>query len=117
MTTLIPAKETTRLLENGRQQVADPDGRADPVPVTKLFTPDSQATWLLSELDPDEPDRAFGLCDLGLGCPELGWVSLSEIGAQRGPLGLPIERDRHFHPTEAISVYAERARQAGRIVA
>ena len=38
----------------------------------KLFTPDANATWLLTELDPVEPDRAFGLCDLGLGYPELG---------------------------------------------
>lgn len=26
-----------------------------------------------SEIDPTDADRAFGLCDLGHGCPELGW--------------------------------------------
>ena len=42
------------------------------LPVVKLFTPDVNATWLLTELDPEDPDISFGLCDLGVGCPELG---------------------------------------------
>ena len=37
---------------------------------------------------------AFGLCDLGLGEPELGYVTLHELAAARGPLGLPLERVR-----------------------
>ncbi|MFT4026738.1 MAG: DUF2958 domain-containing protein [Novosphingobium sp.] len=48
------------------------------------------------EFDPQEPDILYGLCDLGLGEPELGTVSLAEIEALRGPLGLPIERDLYF---------------------
>jgi hypothetical protein len=71
-----------------------------PIAVVKLFTPDAGATWLLSELDPDSSDRAFGLCDLGLGSPELGYVSLSELTTLRGRLGLPVERDRFFHPNK-----------------
>jgi hypothetical protein len=55
-------------------------------PVFKLFTPDGAATWLISEVDPDDPDRLFGLCDLGLGIPELGYVSLAEITALRACL-------------------------------
>lgn len=44
------------------------EDRLDPdfFPVVKLFTPDAQCTWLLTELDPSEPDIAFGLCDLGM---------------------------------------------------
>lgn len=42
---------------------------ADFSPVVKLFCPWSGATWLLTELDPDDPDIAFGLCDLGMGSP------------------------------------------------
>lgn len=52
--------------------------------MVKLFTPDAGATWLLTEIDPDDDDHAFGLCDLGLGMPELGWVSLQELAAVRG---------------------------------
>src|SRR3546814_11021801 len=49
----------------------------DPYPVVRLFTPDAAASWLLTELDPDDPDLASGLCDLGLGAPKLDHVRLS----------------------------------------
>ena len=75
----------------------------DFLPVVKLFTPDAGCTWLLTEIDPEDPDIAFGLCDLGMGCPELGSVSLSELESVRGRLGLPIERDLHFTPTKTLS--------------
>lgn len=36
----------------------------------------------------------FGLADLGMGFPELGYISLAEIAdVKMPPLGLPIERD------------------------
>jgi hypothetical protein len=34
----------------------------------------------------------------------------------RGKLGLPVERDQHFHANKALSAYAAEARQHGRIV-
>lgn len=83
--------------------------------VVKLFTPDAGATWLLTELDPADPDLAFGLCDLGLGCPELGYVHITELESLRGPMGLPVERDLHFEADRRISTYAADARQADRI--
>ena len=51
-----------------------------------------------------------------MGFPELGGISLSEIQDYRGPLGLGIERDLYFKPRHPISVYAEAARMAERIV-
>jgi hypothetical protein len=75
--------------------------------VVKLFTPDAACTWLLSELDPDDPDIAFGLCDLGIGFPELGSVSLTELASIRGRLNLPVERDRYFTATKKLSAYAD----------
>jgi hypothetical protein len=93
------------------------DDANDHPPVVKLFTPDGAATWLISEVDPDDPDRLFGLCDLGLGFPELGYVSLAEIAALRGPLGLPVERDLYFIADQPLSVYADEAHAKGRIVA
>ena len=103
-----------RLLANGRQSLTD-EG-FDPPPVVKLFTPDAGATWLLTEIDPDDDDQAFGLCDLGLGFPELGYVSLAELATVRGRLGLPVERDLHFKADKPLSAYAREARMAGRIV-
>ena len=70
-------------------------GAIDFKPAVKIFTPDGNATWLLTELDPNG-HLAFGLCDLGLGEPELGYVSLHELAAARGSLGIPLERDLYF---------------------
>lgn len=110
----ITAAQRAQLLANGRRAIEERD--FDPPPVVKLFTPDAGATWLLTEIDPDDEDHAFGLCDLGQGCPELGWVSLDELAAVRGPLGLSIERDLYFRAGKSIGVYAHEARLAGRIV-
>ncbi|KAF1043299.1 DUF2958 domain-containing protein [Xylophilus sp.] len=114
MTELITDDQRTVLLANGRRSL-DEKG-FDPAPVVKLFTPDAGATWLLTAIDPDSPDHAYGLCDLGLGCPETGWVSLAELVALRGPLGLPVERDLYFRAERRLSSYAREAHQAGRIV-
>ena len=103
------------LLANGQRTAGGEE--LDPFPVVKLFTPDAGATWLLTEVDPADPDRAFGLCDLGLDQPELGYVSLGELAAIRGRLGLPIERDCWFDADKPLSGYAADARATGRIVA
>ena len=58
---------------------------------------------------------AFGLCDLGMGEPELGYVSLAELRTVRGKLGLPLERDLHFTADKTLSAYAEEARGRGSI--
>jgi len=106
--------ETIRkqLLRNGVIRLAleeKGEAEADFIPVVKLFTPDAGCTWLLTEIDPEDQDIAFGLCDLGMGFPELGNVSLSELESVRGKLGLPVERDLHFRPLHTISIYARAA--------
>lgn len=68
---------------------------ADPTVWIKLFTPDSNWTWYLTEYDPAER-LAFGLV-VGHET-ELGYFSLSELEESRGPLGLKVERDLHFQP-------------------
>ena len=114
MNALITDEQRVLLLANGRETLRNTD--FDPAPVVKLFTPDAGATWLLSEIDPDDHDHAFGLCDLGLGAPELGWVSLQDLATVLGRLGLPVERDLHFRAEKRLSAYARDARLAGRIV-
>jgi len=88
----------------------------DHVPAVKFFDPSGAATWLITEMMPNEPDILFGLCDLGLGCPELGYVSLSELQSVKGRLGLGLEQDLYFNPRFPLSVYAQAASFAGRIV-
>ena len=112
---LITGAQRTQLLANGLRSAR---GECiDPPPVAKLFVPDAAATWLLTELDPKFPDQAFGLCDFGLGSPELGWVSLPELAKVRGRFGLRVERDKAFVANRPLSAYAEEARMAGRIAA
>jgi hypothetical protein len=113
MTKLITDEQRVLLLANGRESIEN--SHFDPLPVVKLFTPNAGATWLLSELDSE--DIAFGLCDLGQGFPELGYVSLTELEGLRGRWGLAIERDLHFVADKRLSGYAREARMAGRIVA
>jgi hypothetical protein len=64
------------------------------IALVKFFTPDSNWTWYASEFDGE--DIFFGLVS-GFAV-ELGYFSLSELQAVKGPLGLPIERDLHFKP-------------------
>lgn len=110
---LLTKAEKDKLIANHRANV----GREETTPhkpVVKLFTPWAGATWLLSELDP-ATNIAFGLCDLGMGAPEIGYVSLDEITELRGPGGLLVERDRWFRTSKTIVQHAEEARKIGRI--
>jgi len=115
--TLFTKEQTEQLKANCQAQIVRMDAGEpdlDFKPVVKLFTPDAQCTWLLTKLGND--NIAFGLCDLGLGCPEIGFVCVPELVDLRGPLGLPLERDEHFEATKTLSAYAEEARAHGRIV-
>ena len=110
----LTASQRQKLIDNGRRQ-AEVKGTPDEIdfePVVKLFTPDGACTWLLTEIDPSDETVAWGLCDLGMGCPEFGTVSLTELAAVRGPPGLGIERDLPFKPCGPISRYTEPATTA-----
>jgi Protein of unknown function (DUF2958) len=110
-------KSQTQLIANCQAQVVRMDNaepNIDFKPIIKFLTPDAQCTWLLTELGFD--DIAFGLCDLGPGCPEISFVSMREIRDARGPLGLPVERDEHFNAEKTLSACADEARAKGRIV-
>jgi len=106
----------TKLETNGCEQqelISKGFAVADHMPVVKLFTPDASAVWLLTTLDPNDKDLAYGLCDLGFGSPELGHVRISEIEDVRGALNLPVERDTGFVPRKSIEGYAQQARKEG----
>ena len=101
-----------QLLLNGqlsREHKARGAPEPDFVPVVKLFTPGAGCIWLLTELDPEEPDIAFGLCDLGNGFPEIGSVRVSELKSFRGKMGLAVERDFYFQPNKTLTAYADEA--------
>jgi hypothetical protein len=63
--------------------------------VIKFFTPDSNWTWYVVEGEREGNDWLFfGLVEGHF--TEWGYFSLSELQSERGPLGLPIERDLYF---------------------
>jgi hypothetical protein len=80
----------------------------DALAQVKFFTPDSSWTWYASEgspvdedgfYDTDQEKVDFIFFGLVAGFEiELGYFALSELEEARGPMGLPIERDRSFEP-------------------
>lgn len=76
------------------------DGVKDPTVYTKLFTPCSGWTWLLTEYDPEE-DRAFGFAydSQNPDGAELGYISVAELKSLKTCFGTQgVERDIHFTP-------------------
>jgi len=111
--TLITEEQRAQLLANGHAYAT---GKArDPLPVVRLFSPVAHATWLLAALDPADGDTAYGLCDVGIGMPELGDVEVSDLASIVGPLKRPVLRDLYFQPTRPLSEYAQLARLDGSI--
>ncbi len=76
------------------------EDQEDPLVHARFFTPDAGWTWYVLEFD--GRDICFGYV-VGH-YPELGYFSLAELESVRGPLGLRIERDRHFAPARLSAV-------------
>jgi len=116
---LITSEQRERLRRAGWTLArADGGGAGDRIrPVVKLYTPDAAATWLLAWLAPHDPDLAYGLCDLGRGCPEICGARLSAIPALRGPLGMSVERDPALAARQSLLDYPADAPARGRAVA
>lgn len=114
MNPLITEDERVQLLANGQARAVGQN--LDPLPVVRLFTPDAHATWLLASLDPVDGDTAAGLCDVGIGMHELGFIKLSDLASIVGPLKQPVMRDRYFRAVRPLSEYARLARINGSII-
>ncbi|MDF2380514.1 DUF2958 domain-containing protein [Nostoc ellipsosporum NOK] len=99
---LFTKAQLEQLIKNGENR------DQDHFPVVRLFMPGLSHVWLINEIDPHEQDIAFGLCDLGMGFPELGYVSLDELKSVIGKFG-GVTRDLFFEPAHPMSVYADAA--------
>lgn len=76
----------------------------DPIVYIKLFTPDANWSWFVTELSVNM-DTCFGLViSPFVENGELGYFSLNELKSIRGKLGLPIERDLWFKPTKLSDI-------------
>ncbi|MXV16895.1 DUF2958 domain-containing protein [Pedobacter sp. HMF7056] len=104
---LFTPEQYAKLIENGQ-----PGNRGkDHYPVVKLFMDNELSLWLITELDPDCPDTAFGLYDWGYGYPELTHHSLWELEKSQNMHCL-LYRDRSFVAKYPISVYTYAANEA-----
>ena len=99
--------ELTKLQKNWKE--SQETGDDNHKPVVKWFNPVGAATWLISSID-EEEEVAFGLCDLGMGEPELGYVNVIELKSIRLAFGLGIEKDRHVTFDKPLTEYARMAR-------
>ena len=115
--TVLGAKHFATLRENSKHRRRKDH---DPQPVVHLYLTESRHQWLLTEIDDD--DIAFGLCDLGMGFPELGCVDLHEVLAAAMSISnerccnLELRHNPAFRAVAPLSEYAEQARRAQRIV-
>ena len=83
-------------------------------PVLKIFSPIGASTWIIASMNPNDNDTMYGLCDLGMGSPELGYVPLSELQEIRVPfmagVEMELERDLYFEPKHSLATYVDAAR-------
>lgn len=111
MSPLFTQSQYDKLIANG----SDDNPNKDHPPVVRLFLTNTSMMWLISELDLEYPEIGFGLCDLGMGFPELGSVSITELEECQDFLHR-IVRDDTFIGEHPMSVYANAARKVRRIV-
>ncbi len=70
----------------------------NPICHIKIFTPDSIFTWYIIEISKEDKHTCYGYV-IGFES-ELGYFSLKELKTIKGSLGLRVERDISFSPTE-----------------
>jgi len=62
----------------------------------KIFNPMGNHQWFLTAYDPEE-NMAFGYVNLNCSRDaELGYISMEELEELKLPMGMKLERDRHF---------------------
>lgn len=81
----------------------DTEEQTDPISYVKLFMPEANLTWFITELSMDD-DICFGYVISPYCDGELGYFSLNEIKEVKGTLGLSVERDLHFKPTKLSEI-------------
>lgn len=68
----------------------------DPICYVKLFLPNTNWTWYVTEISKENHNICFGYV-IGLES-ELGYFSLKELEALKSSLGVSVERDESFKP-------------------
>ncbi len=108
---LLSEFQRARLEANGREQalVKGTAHEIDFEPVARLHDQEEGTVWLLTEIDPDQPHKAWGLCLGDPVCPEphMGSVNVNELAAVKEAGLLTV--DQSFAPAGPVSDYLFRA--------
>jgi Protein of unknown function (DUF2958) len=92
-------KLRTKTLEKQLPPLHSQEAVDDPMVLAHFFDPTGPANWYITEGSPEGDDYVmFGLCDMGLGFPELGYASMNELQSVKTRLGLGVERDLYWTP-------------------
>lgn len=85
----------------------------DHFPVVKLFRPNSNDIWLLSELNPNNSLQFWGLSGQGLWSLTVGTTDYRDLISGKNNAKERIVRDHYFSPRYPISVYISAAFAVG----
>lgn len=99
-TTLIPQE-----LFNTIPDLYETEEVPDSICYVKLFLPNTHWTWYITEISKLDHDICFGYV-IGLE-KELGYFSLNELKSLQHSLGVSVERDVSFQPTELSKIKTE----------
>jgi len=97
ITDLIPQE-----LQNKIPKLYETEEQKDPIAYVKLFLPNSNWTWYITELSIDK-NICFGYVVSSFDS-ELGYFSLVEILQLEESLGLKVERDLSFKETKLSTI-------------
>lgn len=100
-----------KLVENNRTRQSNVNRNN---PLGLMHVDGGNHAWLLTDLDP-KTNIAFGLCDLGAGFPELGYVDLNEVNDVCTNLNLKLRFKSFENPTKDLNAYISLARQHRKI--
>lgn len=121
---LITPEIRAALTANGKRHAFTDKHQINNVPpVCWIYDELSHATWLLTEIDRSDPDRAWGLVDAGDGKPDYEPVSLAQLEQchQHLPLAdaditIGAQVLQGWVAKGPLSAYIAAAAKAGRIV-
>lgn len=108
MTRLIPLHVFHKLMEN--HWAAFYLEEYEHMPVIKLFSENVNCTWILSDINHENQNMAYGLVDSGDGFPRMEDVEISYLENIED-----VKMDESFNPLYTIYTYEEAAKMCGKI--
>lgn len=102
---LFSKPELVRLIENAHSIT----NNMEMIPAAKLYIPQTGYTWLLTELNPDNPTQGMGLIDLSGGYIYYGYISIDGIVNMGKQKGIATRRDPYFTGKYPVKTYLQAA--------